>query len=85
MRLRTRYSCRYGMPHDMRILGQNKKGKWEICQICSRHMYWKKGYKGRVDNTKYLEAHVRVYAQKFGATKQIFNRLYRRELCKIVI
>ena len=85
MRLRTRLGCRYGLPHDMRHLYQNDKTKYEVCQICNKKYRWNKGYKGRNDNKKYLEAHVRIFAQKGGATKAIFNKIYRKEKCKIYI
>ncbi len=85
MRFRSRYQCRYGLPHDMRAIGQNNQGLWEICQICQEKYFWKTGYKNRMDNVRYLEVHARVYAQRTGPTKQLFNKLYRREETKLAI
>ena len=78
-----RYGCRYGNPHDLMAIGENPQMKWEVCVRCNKKFRWKKGYKGRVDNVEYLKAHVRQFAQSFGATKRIFNKLYRPENCVI--
>lgn len=60
-------------------LGENPQQLWERCRLCGRFFRWNKGYKKRVENQAYLEAHVRQYAQKFGSTKRVFNKLYHPE------
>lgn len=86
MRYTDDLGCRYrGIPHDMRIVHENPHAKYEVCQICNRKFRWVKGYKGRVNNVEYLKAHVRNYAQKFGATKRIYYKLYRSDKTIIVL
>lgn len=80
-----RYGCRYGLPHDMKIIHENPQFKWEVCMECNKKFRWNKGYKGRIDNKKYLEVHIRNFAQKFGATKEVYNRVYNPEKCIIKI
>lgn len=80
-----RLGCRFGMPHDIKIMHENKTVKWEVCQICGERFRWNKGYRGRTDNNRYLEVHVRNFAQKHGATKRIYNRIYKPEKCIIVL
>lgn len=80
-----RYDCRYGMPHDLTILGETAAVKVEKCQICRRTFRWHKGPKGRVDNKRYLEAHARNFAQRGGRTHQLFMKLYHPEETRIVI
>ena len=77
------YGCRYGLPHDFRILWENKNVKWEVCQICNVKMKWIKGFKGRIQNEAYLKAHARNFAQKIGATKRLYHRIYRPKICII--
>lgn len=69
----------------MKIIHENPRVKWEVCQRCSKKFRWNKGYKGRVANKKYLEAHARNFAQRFGVTKRLFNKLYQPDQNKIVI
>lgn len=71
--------CRFGQPHDLRIIHQNPQAKWEVCSICNKKFKWNMGYKGRVDNQKYLEAHVRNFAQRGGATKRVYMKVYKPE------
>ena len=85
MRYGLRLGCRGGLPHDLKILNENKLVKWEVCQICGKKFRFKKGYKGRIDNQEYLKAHVRNFAQKWGATKRVYYKTYHREKCKIII
>jgi len=78
--------CRYrGIPHDLHIVHQNDYYKWEACHICNKKFKFKKGYKGRVDNVKYLKAHVRQFCQRGGATKRIYNKIYKPEKTIIYI
>ena len=78
--------CRYrGVPHDLRIIHQNKLATYERCRICQKSFVWNKGYKGRLNNTEYLKAHVRNYCQKFGATRSIYMRTYKKDKCKIIL
>jgi len=75
----TRFGCRWGLPHDMLRLGENPHQIWEKCKLCGKTFHWNKGYKGRVENEAYLKAHVREFAQEFGATKRVFKKLYNPE------
>ena len=77
--------CVYGKPHDLEILHENKMVKWELCHICNKKFRWNKTRKGRVQNTEYLKAHVRNFAQKGGATKRVYNKVYKPESTKIRI
>lgn len=86
MRYTGDLGCRYrGIPHDWKTIHENMQVKWEVCQICGRKERWVKGYRGRTDNNKYLKSHVRNYAQKFGATKRIYHKIYNPESTTIVI
>lgn len=71
--------CRFGQPHDLVVLGENPQRLWEKCKICGKTFKWNKGYKGRIDNTRYLKAHVRQFAQDFGSTKRVYKKLYQPE------
>lgn len=77
--------CRYGNPHEMKIVHENPQYKWEACIICNKKFKWKKGYKGRVENQEYLKAHVRNFCQRWGATKRVYMRTYQRDKCIIHI
>lgn len=79
------YECKYGLPHDLKIINETKSVKWEICQICTRRFHWNKDYKGRVYNKEYLKIHARNFAQPFGTTKRLFNKIYHPESCVIKI
>lgn len=81
----TDYGCKYGLPHDLSIVHENKGYKWEICKTCNTKYKWRKGHKGRIDNVLYLKAHVRNFAQKFGATKRVYHKIYKPETTKITI
>ncbi len=77
MRYTDNLGCRYrGVPHDLEILHENPHIKIEVCTICNKKFRFKKGNKGRTDNVAYLKAHVRNFAQKSGATKRIYNKIY---------
>ena len=77
--------CRFGQPHELVITHENPHTKWERCKICRKNFRWNKGYRGRVKNTEYLKAHLREYAQRGGATKRVYNRLYKPDKCIIYI
>lgn len=86
----TRYGldlgCRYrGVPHNLTIVHENPRVKWEKCLLCNRSFRWNKGYKKRVDNVNYLKAHVRNFAQRTGVTKRVYMKMYQPEKTKIVI
>lgn len=85
MRYGLRLGCRGGLPHDLKILNEDDNIKVEVCQICNKKFRWHKGPRGRVDNQEYLKAHVRNFAQKWGATKRVYMKVYRPDECKIVI
>jgi hypothetical protein len=69
----------------MKILHETKTVKWEVCMGCNMKKRYNKGYRGRVNNVEYLKDHVRNFAQRFGATKGVFNRIYQPEKCIIKI
>lgn len=75
----TRFGCKFGQPHDFVQLKDTKTYKVEVCRLCHTRRRWNKGYKERVDNPKYLKDHVRNYAQEFGSTKRVFNKVYHPE------
>ena len=78
--------CRHrGIPHDMMYVAENPQVKWERCKICGKVFKWKKGNKGRVENLKYLKAHLRNFCQRYGATRRIYHKIYRPKDCIIKI
>lgn len=79
------YGCKHGLPHDLELLHDGPRVKWEVCRICSRKFRWLKGYRQRVNNPEYLKAHARNYAQPGGATNRLYQRLYYPEKCVIKI
>jgi len=86
MRYANDLGCRYrGIPHDLTIIYENPQRKIEVCQICNKKFRWNKGYRGRVQNKAYLEAHVRNFCQRFGSTKKIYALIYKPESCIINI
>ncbi len=80
-----RYDCRFGLPHDLKIIHENPQVKWEVCQICNRKFRWNKGYKSRIDNIAYLKAHARNFCQRTGKTKQLYKKIYQPNECIIKI
>lgn len=82
---RTRFGCRFGMPHDLQRLGELSNQIWERCSLCSKTFRWNKGQKGRVENNEYLKAHVRQFAQPTGATKRVFHKVHRPEMTTIIL
>lgn len=84
MRYTGDLGCKYrGIPHDMSIVFENQRVKCETCKICTRRFRWYKGFRGRVNNVEYLRAHVRNFAQRWGATKRIYHKTYYPEKCTI--
>lgn len=77
------FGCRFGQPHNLKIIHESPRVKWEVCTICNKKFRWNKGYKGRTANNEYLKAHIRNFAQKFGATKRVYHKIYRPEECVI--
>ena len=67
------------------ITYENPRIKCEVCTICNKKFRWNKGYRGRVQNVEYLKAHARNYAQRFGATKRLYNQIYNPQNCTITI
>ena len=78
-----RYGCRFGLPHEIKIIHENQFVKWEACEICNVKFRWNKGYKGRTDNKKYLEVHARNFAQPGGPTNRLYQKIYNPENCII--
>jgi hypothetical protein len=85
MRYGLRLGCRFGAAHDIEIIHENPVVKWEMCKLCGERFRWNKGYKGRTNNTEYLKAHVRNFAQPDGATAMVYNRIYAPEKCVIAL
>ena len=84
----TRYTsdlgCRYrNIPHDIKLVHENPHRKIEVCVICNKKFNFNIGYKNRINNQEYLKVHARNFAQKFGATKRVYNRVYKPENCVI--
>ncbi len=80
MRYTGDFGCKFRwVPHDLKISRENSYYKAEVCQICNKKFRWNKGYKSRMDNKRYLEAHIRNFCQKFGATKRIYYKIYQPE------
>lgn len=77
--------CRFGHPHDLKIIHETPQVKWEVCLICNRKFRWNKGHKGRVKNVEYLKSHVRNFCQRFGATKRIYHKIYKPEKTIIIL
>ena len=79
------FGCRVrGIPHDLVIKHESERVKWERCTLCGKKFRWNKRNK-RIDNVEYLKAHVRNFAQRWGATKRVYHKVYKPETCKIKI
>lgn len=85
MRYGARFGCRGGLPHDLKVVHETPAVKHEVCVRCNKKFRWNKSNRGRVENAEYLKAHVRNFAQRFGATKRIYHKLYKPEKTIIVI
>lgn len=79
IRYGTRFGCRFGQPHDFVHIIDNQTMKVEKCRLCNKTMRWPKGFRQRVDNTEYLKAHVRNFAQPNGSTRRVYAKLYNPE------
>ena len=79
------YGCKFGQPHDVILLNDSRRVKWEVCKVCNKKFRWIKGFKERIDNVEYLKVHARNYAQKGGATNRLFMKLYETEKTTIII
>ena len=77
------YGCKHGLPHDLVVVNETPRVKWEVCRICNRKFRWLKGGRERISNAAYLKAHARNYAQPGGATNRLYQRLYHPEKCII--
>ena len=73
------------MPHDITLLHDSRRVKWEVCTVCNKKFRWLKGFKERISNVEYLKVHSRNYAQKGGATNRLFMKLYEPKKTKIII
>ena len=80
-----RYGCRFGVPHNLKILNENPQVKWEACTICGNKFRFNKGYKGRINNVEYLKIHARAFAQRTGPTKRLYKKLYSPKEATIII
>jgi len=49
---------------------------FERCERCGRRWSWIIGLDDRIDNRRYLTAHVRDFCQPHGRTKKIYLKLY---------
>lgn len=85
MRYGLRLGCRFGQPHDMKELKDTPAYKVERCGICGIRKRWNKGYKQRIKNAEYLKFHLRNYAQRGGATRGVYMKLYQPEKTVIVV
>lgn len=77
--------CRFGQPHQTRLIHENNHAIWEKCDICGKRWKWNKGYKGRILNKDYVKVHIRELAQSWGLTKMVYNKLYCPDKCIIKI
>jgi hypothetical protein len=74
-----RYGCKRGLPHDLHPVHETKAVKIEVCHICNKKFRWNKGYRQRIANNEYLEAHARNYCQPNGRTKALYMKIYQPE------
>jgi hypothetical protein len=79
------YGCKGGLPHSLRPLKEFNWVKYEYCELCGKKYRWNKRERQRIANKEYLKAHVRNFAQRYGATREIYHRIYKPELCVIRI
>lgn len=62
---------------DYKKVNEDKHGMLEICQICKKRLVTKKDPKtGRIDNKRYIEAHIKDTAQPNGRTAKIFKKYW---------
>lgn len=72
------YGCKSGLPHDLKVEKEFKDVICEVCKICNKKFRWHKGYRGRIDNKGYLEAHARNFVQR-ATNPRLFNKIYHPE------
>ena len=78
----TLNKCPKALLHDFRVLRDGEKVldlatvKFEACTQCGKRIRWNK-VNGRVDNKKYLEAHLRDFLQREGPTAKLFYAIYK--------
>ena len=86
MRYTSDLGCRFKwVPHNIRIVHEDKKAKWEVCMICQKRWRWNKRYQTRIDNNEYLKAHLRNFAQPEGPTKRVYHKIYKQKDTVIII
>jgi hypothetical protein len=68
--------------HDYQTVSHTKQGMVEVCKECKHRLVTNFGPNGRIDNRKYLSAHVRDTAQPDGITAPIFKRYYGNKSTK---
>jgi hypothetical protein len=73
-------TCKNKLPHDYKPLYENPAVKVELCAICDDKISFTKDRQGRVDNNKYLDAHIRNFAQPTGRTAKLYYSIYHPEL-----
>lgn len=66
------YGCANRLPHDYKYLYENPAVKVEQCSICGDIVKFQKDNAGRIDNDRYLEAHIRNFAQSTGPTAEVY-------------
>jgi len=73
------YGCKNSLPHDLHSIFEDRRIKVEICHLCGKRFRWNKGYRQRIANKAYLEAHARNYCQPNGRTKALYHKIYSPE------
>lgn len=79
------YGCKSGLPHNIKPLKEFRHVKYEICITCGKKFRWNKREMGRIANKEYLVAHARNFAQRGGATRALYMRIYKPDKCVIRI
>lgn len=60
---------------DFKVVVDNCEAQVEVCKRCGRKVIYNK-VGGRIDNTKYLQDHIRDFCQPFGATAHVYAHVY---------
>lgn len=71
----TEAICPKGELHDFNVILDNEDVTVEICRFCSKKEIYKK-INGCQDNKKHLRAHLRDTVQPYGATRELFLKIY---------
>lgn len=58
-----------------KVLHSDGEYQLEYCLYCKKTAHYKT-VNGRIDNTRYLRAHIRDFCQPFGSTSQIYRQIY---------